>query len=211
MRKKKRLTCRGTRRRSSCGEGVEVKIAINWRRNESMIDSRRSQKEWKTWSRLLRVYLYVRSSQVRHSNRTSATALSYLPYLKMTEKALILIRLPMSASLPLPLVQQVPKRLYQATDWRDRGQSSPLDSRHTPDSLDYHYYHLLLLLLLSFVLSIPISISSISSSSSSSSVVAVAGLEERKGREKKGEPFCQRLTFFLPFTFFQTVWVCWIG
>ena len=43
---------------------------------------------------------------------------------KMTETNLVL-SLSMSVSLPLLLIQdQIPKGLYQATDWRDGGQSS---------------------------------------------------------------------------------------
>ena len=39
---------------------------------------------------------------------------------KMTETKAV-ISLSMSASLPLTLIEQVPKGLYQATDWRDGG------------------------------------------------------------------------------------------
>ena len=44
---------------------------------------------------------------------------------KMTEtKAVVETSLSMSASLPLTLIEQVPKGLYQATDWRDGGGQS---------------------------------------------------------------------------------------
>lgn len=55
---------------------------------------------------------------------------------KMTETKLVL-SLSMSASLPLPLIQ-VPKRLYQATDWRDWGQSSRRTATRPPP---YVYNH----------------------------------------------------------------------
>ena len=41
---------------------------------------------------------------------------------KMTETKAV-VSFSMSASLPLTLIEQVPKGLYQATDWRDGGQS----------------------------------------------------------------------------------------
>lgn len=45
---------------------------------------------------------------------------------KMTEtKAVVETSLSMSASLPLTLIEQVPKGLYQATDWRDGGGGGP--------------------------------------------------------------------------------------
>ena len=40
----------------------------------------------------------------------------------MTETKAV-VSFSMSASLPLTFIEQVPKRLYQATDWRDGGQS----------------------------------------------------------------------------------------
>ena len=52
--------------------------------------------------------------------------------------------LSMSASLPLILIEQVPKGLYQATDWRDGGQSSRRTATRPPP---YVYNHPLKVLL----------------------------------------------------------------
>ena len=121
-------------------------------------------------------------------------------YLKMTETALILISLPMSASpLPLSPIEQVPRRLYQATDWRDWGQSSPLDSRHTPASLHYHYryyccccYH--------------------SHYQYHHHHRCFPSPVTKKEKEKgKREILFVNDYLLSAFTFFQTVWVCWIG
>lgn len=58
----------------------------------------------------------------------------------MTETKLDpLISLSMSVSLALPLIEQVPKRLYQATDWRDWGQSSRRTATLPPSPYPYVY------------------------------------------------------------------------
>lgn len=59
---------------------------------------------------------------------------------KMTETKLDpLISLSMSVSLALPLIEQVPKRLYQATDWRHWGQSSRRTATLPPSPYPYVY------------------------------------------------------------------------
>ena len=60
---------------------------------------------------------------------------------KMTEtKAVVETSLSMSASLPLTLIEQVPKGLYQATDWRDGGARALAGERRAL-LLPYVYNH----------------------------------------------------------------------